>query len=66
MSLVMCHVSGVTRHMSRVTCHIFFLNKKKEGKKEREKKLFFILKNKLENVVELGGGGSVINGAYPV
>ena len=56
-SHTMCHTSRVTCHMSRVTCHLspvtcnfFFSN----------------LKKKLDKVVELVGGVSVINGAYPV
>ena len=68
MSHVMCHVLRVTCHVSHVTCHlspvtcqiffyfyillIFFF-------------FFFTLK-KFDKVVELIGGGSVINGAYTV
>ena len=54
----MCHVSHVTCHMSPVTClknnlHLnFFL-------------LLFIHK-KIDKVVELFGGGSVIDGAHPI
>ena len=51
---VMCHVSCVTCHVSRHLSHV---------------KLYiyiFILKIKLDKVVELVGGWSVINGAYPV
>ena len=50
---VMCHVSCVTCHLSRVIHHMYFSF------------IFFILKN-LDIVVELFGGGSVINGAYPI
>ena len=46
--------------MSHITCHIA----KKEIK--NKKGIFFILQEKLDNVVEVVGGGSVINGAYPV
>ena len=42
--------SHVTCHLSRVTCHMYF----------------FFPEKKLDKVVELVGGGSVINGAYPV
>ena len=49
-SRVTCHVSRVTCHMSRVTCHLFIFL------------LFFFL----DKVVKLIGGGSVMNGAYPV
>ena len=49
-SRVMCHMSYVTCHMSRVMCH-------RSLKK---------LNKKSDKVVELVGGGSVINGAYPV
>ena len=62
MSCVMCHVSRFTCHVSCVTRHIppvkiiFFHNN-----------LFFsILKQKFDKVVELVGGGSVINRVYPV
>ena len=62
MSRVMCHVSCVMCHVSRVTCHM------------SKKKLYFnfliffllLFLKKLDKVVELVGGGSVINGAYPV
>ena len=46
---VTSHTSHVTCHMSRVTCHMSNINDKK----------------KVYNLVELVGGGSVINGAYP-
>ena len=50
MSCVTCHMSRVTCHMSRVTyIYIFFYF------------LFFFL----YKLVELVGGGSVINGATP-
>ena len=50
--------SLVTCHMSRVTCHMSFFS------------FFFLVKKsknlkKMDKVVELVGGGSVINGAYP-
>ena len=53
---VICHVSPVTCHLSRVTCHL-------------SKNILYIKKNpqkKLDKVVELVGGGSVINGTFPV
>ena len=51
-SCVTCHMSHVTCHVARVTC--FFVC------------VFFLSFKKIDNVVELGGRGSVINGAYPV
>ena len=54
MSCVTCHVPNVMCHLSRVTCQM-------------SKKLhFFYPEKKLDKAVELVGGGSVINGAYPV
>ena len=50
-SCVMCHVSCVTCHVSRVTYHV---------------SRFFIIFFFSDKVVKLIGGGSVINGAYPV
>ena len=50
MSHVKCHVSHVTCHMSHVTCQMSII-------------LFIYFFYK---VVKLFGGGSVINGAYPV
>ena len=44
-------MSHVTYHVSRVTCHVSHV---------------IFLSKKKDNVVELVGGGSVINGAYPV
>ena len=60
----MCHVSPVTCHMSRVTGCI----KKILFKKNNDNHItnFFYPKKKLDKVVKLVGGGSVINGAYPV
>ena len=61
------HASHVRCHMSRVTCHvscvknIFFLHFHKKRKKKK-----ITLQKKLDQVVELVGGVSVINGAYPV
>ena len=49
MSRVTCHVSRVMCHVSRVTCHMSHV-------------FFFVFFDKL---VELIGGGSVINGATP-
>ena len=55
-SRVICHVSPVTCHLSPVTCQKnIFIYKKKISPSQ-----------KLDKVVELVGGGSVINGAYPV
>ena len=50
MSRVMCHVSRVMCHVSRVTCHMIHIY------------IFFFP----DKVVKFIGGGSVINGAYPV
>ena len=53
---VICHVSRVTCHVSHVTCqlsHVFFF-------------FFFLFFKKMDKGVELVGGGSVINGAYPI
>ena len=65
-SCVTCHVSPVMFHLSRVTSHmtkyffyIFFYIKEKENKG-----ICLSLK-KIDKGVELVGGGSVINGAYP-
>ena len=52
MSRVTCHMSRVTCHMSRVMCHFLFF-------------IFFYLIFFPDKVVELIGGGSVINGATP-
>ena len=57
-SCVMCHVSPVTCHVSPVTCHLSLV------RCHLKKKI--ILQKKLDTVVELVGGASVINGAYPV
>ena len=64
-SRVMCHMTRVTCHVSRVVCHMskknllhFFIKKKLKIKKNYLQKI-------LDIVVELVGGGSVINGAYP-
>ena len=51
-SHVTCHMSHVKFNMSCVTCH-FFLH-------------LFFLNLFLDKVLEIDGGGSVINGAYPV
>ena len=74
-SRVMCHVSLVTSNLSPVTCHLspvtchmskyFFKTFSERRKKINIYIIFFPLK-KLDKVVELVGGGSVINGAYPV
>ena len=56
-SCVMCHMSHVTCHMSCVMCHMSHVT----CKKIIIKKNFFCDKG-----VKLVGGGSVINGAYPV
>ena len=54
MSCVTCPVSRVTCHVSRVMCHMsqffYFI-------------LFFFC---FEKVLKIIGGGSVINGAYPI
>ena len=54
----MCHVSCVMCHVSHVNCHLSHVNKKNY--------IFFNPLKKLDKVVELVGGVSVINGAYPV
>ena len=61
-SHIMCHVSPVTCHVSPVTCHmsknmLHVLNKEN---------IYIYPSEKFDKVVELVGGGSVINGAYPV
>ena len=53
MSHVACHVSCVTCHISRVPCHVSHVTCH----------FFFLFFYK---VLKLIGGGSVINGAYPV
>ena len=55
-SYFMCHVSCVTCHVSHITR--FFLI--------YTYIYIFCLFKKSDKVVELVGGGSVINGAYPV
>ena len=63
-SHVTCHVSLATCHMSPVTCKkitiIMIIIKK------LNKKIIFYPSEKLDKVVEIVGGGSVINMAYPV
>ena len=66
LSRVMCHMSPVTCHLSPVACPNIFLKHFSFKKKKKYHNLFFTLKKKQENLVELVGGGSVINGAYPV
>ena len=51
---VTCHMSCVMCHMSRVTCYMSHVT------------CHFFLLLFLDKVVKLIGGGSVINGAYPV
>ena len=51
----MCHLSCVTCHVSHVTCHVSHVTCHMSH-----------VKKKFDKVVELVGGGSVINGAYPV
>ena len=64
---VTCHMSRVTCHVSRVTCHVSHVTcQKKKIYILIKKKLFFFYLKKMDKVVELVGGGSVINGAYPV
>ena len=55
MSCVMCHVSGVRCQMSDVTCHMSCVRCQVSH-----------VKCHMDKVVELVGGGSVINEAYPV
>ena len=54
MSHVVCHMSGVTGHMTNVTYHM-------TGVRCHMSCYIFV-----DKVVELVGGRSVINGAYPV
>ena len=54
MSRVTCHMSHVMCHMSCFTCHMSSVT------------CHFLSQKKLDNVEELVGGGSIINGAYPV
>ena len=69
-SFVSCHLSPVTCHLSHVTCHtitFYFLKsiklKSKQIKSLQNNKK---KKHKKNKVVELVGGGTVINKAYPV
>ena len=48
-------MSRVTCHVSRVTCHVSNVTIRKKDNNN----------NNCHKVVELVGGGSVINGAYP-
>ena len=66
LSHTMCYVSCVTSHLSLVPGQTICLVKtfSKRRRKKKEKKI--ILQKKLDKVVEQVGGGSVINGAYPV
>ena len=63
MSRVMCHVSRVTCHVSDVMCHVSGVTCQVSGVSCFF--CFFVVVF-LDKVVELVGGGSVINGAYPV
>ena len=66
MSHVAYRMSCVRCHMSPFTCQnlvSIFFQKKKKNLIKKIKKSFF---KKLDKEVELVGGGSVINGAYPV
>ena len=51
-------MSHITCHVSPVTCHLSHVNKKIY--------ILFLSFKKIDKVVEIVGGGSVINGAYPV
>ena len=59
MSGVVCHVSGVTCQVSRVRCHVSGVTCQVILSSSSFLSLF------LEKLLELVGGGSVINGAYP-
>ena len=59
MSRVTCHVSRVTCHVSRVTCHVSHVTCHLSHVICHD--VFFFGKG-----LELVGGGSIINGAYPV
>ena len=52
-SCVTCHVSRIMCHVSSFTCHMSHFTCKRRKKKKKK-------------MVKLVGGGSVINGAYPV
>ena len=52
MSCVTCHMPHVICNMSNFTCHMT--------------RVTYLKKNYLDKVVNLVGGGGVINGAYPV
>ena len=60
-------LNDILESMGRIDTQVM---KIKEGntitKKEKEKTIFFISLKKIDKVVELVRGGSVINGAYPV
>ena len=69
MSCVMSHVSHVMCHLSRVTCHLskyYFFNFHFLFCIFRFFCFVFYHKKIVDKVMELVGGGSVINGAYPV
>ena len=53
----MCQVSGVKCHVSHVTCHVSGVTCNFS---------LFSSSSVSDKVVDLVGGGSVINGAYPV
>ena len=55
----MCHVSCVTGQLSALTCHLSPVTCQEEKNYVEEKKI----NKKLDKVVKLVGGGSVINGA---
>ena len=64
MSGVKFHVAGVTCHMSGVTCQVSGVRSQVSGVRYHMSQ--FIFKFFVEKVVELVGGGSVINRAYLV
>ena len=59
-------MSHVTYHVSLVMCHMSHVKKQNKKKNIIRIQKKCNLQIKLDKVVELGGGGSVINGAYPV
>ena len=70
-SIVICHVSCVMSHMScvilsHVTCHLLNVQIIFPNIKKYKKYIYIISFKKMDKVVQLVIGGSVINEAYPV
>ena len=62
----MCHMSCVTCHMSGVRCQVSLVRCQISCVKCNFLFCFFIFIKKNYKVVEIVGGGFVINDAYPV